>query len=202
MDERDPQQNQRLGELVRARRRELGLTQAELAAQIERSPSYVSALESGSIAPSLTTLRQISSALSTVVAYFFEEQGAAARRAAAPAPKGQLRVVRPATRKVLVDPARGSVRWELLSPDLRRQMEVVHMTLAAGAVVGEEAWLVHEGEECGVVLGGCLEIEFENERFRLESGDSLYFPSTRPHRIHNRHDGPTTAIWVITPPSF
>src|SRR5690242_42797 len=81
MDDRDPQQNQRLGALVRARRRELGLTQVELAARIERSPSYVSALESGSIAPSLTTLRQIASALSTVVAYFFEEQGTAALRA-------------------------------------------------------------------------------------------------------------------------
>ena len=201
MDDRDPQQNQRLGELVRVRRRELGLTQAELAVQIERSPSYVSALESGSIAPSLMTLRQIASALGTVVAYFFEEQGAA-RPSGASASNGQLRVVRPATRKVLVDPARGSVRWELLSPDLRRQMEVVHMTMAPGAVIGEEGWLIHEGEECGVVLSGCLEIEFENERFKLESGDSLYFPSTRPHRIHNCHPGPTTAIWVITPPSF
>ena len=45
-----------LGALVRVRRRELGLTQAELAARIEKSPSYISALESGSVAPSLTTL--------------------------------------------------------------------------------------------------------------------------------------------------
>lgn len=41
----------------------------------------------------------------------------------------RLRVVRPDTRKMLIDPARGNVRWELLSPDLQRQMEVVQMTL-------------------------------------------------------------------------
>ena len=42
----------------------------------------------------------------------------------------------------------------------------------------------------------------ESESFALSDGDSLYFPSTRPHRIRNSSDGPTTAIWIITPPSF
>ena len=51
-------------------------------------------------------------------------------------------------------------------------------------------------------LSGALVIEFESETFALTDGDSLYFPSTRPHRIRNSSDGPTTAIWIITPPSF
>jgi mannose-6-phosphate isomerase-like protein (cupin superfamily) len=51
-------------------------------------------------------------------------------------------------------------------------------------------------------MSGALVVEFESESFTLEGGDSLYFPSTRPHRIRNRADGPTTAIWIITPPSF
>jgi transcriptional regulator with XRE-family HTH domain len=190
-----------LGALIRARRRELGLTQAELAARVDKSPSYISSLESGSIAPSLVALRHIALALETVVGYFFEQPGNGQARSEPPSSE-RLRVVRPATRKMLVDPTRGDVRWELLSPDLQRQMEVVHMTLGPGAVVGEEEWLIHEGEECGIVLDGALVIEFEHESYTLESGDSLYFPSTRPHRIRNRADGPTTAIWIITPPSF
>jgi transcriptional regulator with XRE-family HTH domain len=190
-----------LGALIRARRRELGLTQAELASRIDKSPSYISALESDSVAPSLVALRHIASALNTVVGYFFEQPTNDQSRAE-PASAARLRVVRPASRKVLIDPTRGNVRWELLSPDLQRQMEVVHMTLEQGAIVGEEEWLVHEGEECGIVLSGALEIEFEHESFVLGSGDSLYFPSTRPHRIRNRADGPTSAIWIITPPSF
>jgi transcriptional regulator with XRE-family HTH domain len=200
IDESQQQHTAHLGALIRARRRDLGLTQAELAARVDKSPSYISALESGSTAPSLTTLRHIAGALDTVVGYFFEQPGVGGR--GEPQPGGRLRVVRPATRKVLIDPTRGNVRWELLSPDLQRQMEVVHMTLAPGAVVGEEEWLVHEGEECGVVLSGALVIEFEQESFTLDSGDSLYFPSTRPHRIRNCSSGVTIAIWVITPPSF
>jgi transcriptional regulator with XRE-family HTH domain len=202
MDEMEQQQTANLGALIRARRHELGLTQAELAARIGKSPSYISALESGSTAPSLTTLRHIAYALGTVVGHFFEPPAGANGRLE-PAPGGtRLRVVRPDTRKVLIDPSHGNIRWELLSPDLQRQMEVVHMTLAPGAVVGEEEWLVHEGEECGVVLSGTLDIEFERETFTLDSGDSLYFPSTLPHRIRNRSSGPTSAIWIITPPSF
>lgn len=189
-----------LGQLIRKRRLELDLTQAELAGRINKSPSYISSLESGHVAPSLTTLRHIASALDTVLAAFFTEptNGNSVHDQA----PDKLRVVRPTTRKMLVDPNRGNVRWELLSPDLQRQMEVVYMTMEPGAIVGEEEWLIHAGEECGVVLEGCLEIEFEHETFTLNSGDSLYFPSTRPHRVRNRSEGRTTAIWVITPPSF
>jgi transcriptional regulator with XRE-family HTH domain len=201
MTDSEQQQTSNLGALIRTRRRELGLTQAELAARTDKSPSYISALESGSVAPSLTALRHIAGALETVVGYFFEQPGSDQSRAE-PGSGARLRIVRPSTCKVLIDPARGNVRWELLSPDLQRQMEVVHMTLDPGAVVGEEEWLIHEGEECGIVLIGALVVEFEHESFTLESGDSLYFPSTRPHRIRNRADGSTTAIWIITPPSF
>ena len=193
-----------VGSLIRARRRALGLTQAELARRVEKSTSYISTLESGNTAPSLTALRHIAAALDTVVGFFFEEQGGGVR--AEPRTPVQdaarPRVVRPATRKVLTDPARGAVRWELLSPDLQRQMEVVQITVAPGATIGESEWLTHAGEECGIVLQGALEVEFEDETFELGAGDSIYFGSTRPHRLCNRGDAPTTAIWIITPPSF
>jgi quercetin dioxygenase-like cupin family protein len=59
-----------------------------------------------------------------------------------------------------------------------------------------------EIQERGIVLSGALAVEFEHETFTLASGDSLYFPSTRPHRIRYCADGPTSAIWIITPTSF
>ena len=194
-----------VGSLIRARRRALGLTQAELARRVEKSTSYISTLESGNTAPSLTALRHIAAALDTVVGFFFEEQQGGGVRAESRTPiqdAARPRVVRPATRKVLTDPARGAVRWELLSPDLQRQMEVVQITVAPGATIGESEWLTHAGEECGIVLQGSLEVEFEDETFELAVGDSIYFPSTRPHRLCNRGGTPTTAIWIITPPSF
>ncbi len=50
-----------MGRRIRARRRSLGLTQAELAAPL--SKSYVSAVEHGRVLPSLRTLRLIASRL-------------------------------------------------------------------------------------------------------------------------------------------
>ncbi|MBX3065254.1 MAG: cupin domain-containing protein [Anaerolineae bacterium] len=189
-----------IGQLIRKRRLELGLAQIELARRIDKSPSYVSSLESGKIAPSLTTLRHIAAALETVLGYFFTQPSLNSNHGADEVDR--LRIVHPATRKMLVDPNRHNVRWELLSPDLQRQMEVVQMTMEPGAVVGEEEWLIHAGEECGIVLEGRLQVEFLHETYTLERGDSLYFPSTQPHRIRNIHDQATTAIWVITPPSW
>src|SRR5262245_46760575 len=101
-----------LGALIRARRRELGPTHAGRAARTEKPPSYIPALESDNVAPSLTPLRHIAGALDPVVGFFFEQPGDGGR--AEPAPGGRPRVVRPATRKVLIDPSRGDVRWELL----------------------------------------------------------------------------------------
>lgn len=190
-----------LGTLIKRRRQELGLTQVELAKRIEKSPSYISSLENGTVAPSLTTLRHIAAALETVLGSFFMQPGNGRGESGTDA-SPRLRVIQPHTRKMLVDPNRGNVKWELLSPDLQRQMEVVHMTMEPGAVVGEEEWLVHAGEECGIVLEGSLDIEFENETFTLNAGDSLYFPSTQPHRIRNRSNGQTKTIWIITPPSW
>jgi transcriptional regulator with XRE-family HTH domain len=193
-----------IGAMIRALRRQLGLTQAELAARVGRSPSYISALESGATTPSLTTLRHIATALDTVVAAFFEEPAPDQDPSEPALSRDHLRprVVRPATRKVLIDPARGHIRWELLTPDLQRQLEVVHMSLVPGAVVGEEEWITHSGEECGVVLAGTLDVEFETERFTLMADDSICFASTLPHRIVNRSPEEARAIWIITPPTF
>lgn len=187
------------GILVRQRRLELGLTQGELAQRIDRSTSYISSVENGKVAPSLMALRHIAAALETVVAAFFSDGNGGAK---SDEPLPRVRVVKPHTRKVMIDPSQRNVRWELLSPDLQRQMEVVQMTMEAGAVVGAEEWLIHAGEECAIILEGALTVEFETESFTLNAGDSLYFPSTQPHRIRNRTDGKTVAIWVITPPSF
>ena len=88
----EEQQTSNLGALIRTRRRELGLTQAELATRIDKSPSYISALESGSVAPSLTALRHIAGALETVVGYFFEQPGNGAGRAE-PGGAARLRIV-------------------------------------------------------------------------------------------------------------
>ncbi len=50
-----------------------------------------------------------------------------------------------------------------------------------------------------VVLSGRLDIFVGFERYDLSLGDSLCFPSSRPHRYVNPADVTTRAISVILP---
>src|SRR5215467_3673215 len=60
-----------LGPAVRAQREQRGLTIASLARMIGVSPAAVSQIESGTVQPSLTTLRKLAGALGVPVFRFF-----------------------------------------------------------------------------------------------------------------------------------
>lgn len=52
-------------------------------------------------------------------------------------------------------------------------------------------------------LKGVLNIQLgEDEEYVLESGDSLYFPSTLPHRWQNAAGRETRLLWINTRPTF
>lgn len=65
---------------------------------------------------------------------------------------------------------------------------------------GTEEPYAHPGEEFIYVLSGRLTFWIEEtERFQLETGDSLSFRSTRPHRWWNEGETSTTVIWINAP---
>lgn len=53
----------KMGELIRQRRKQLGLTATQLAKKVTCSKSYISKIERGQRKPSLTTLLRLCSAL-------------------------------------------------------------------------------------------------------------------------------------------
>ena len=60
-----PRLQKAFGEAVRARRRELGLSQEELGFEAELHRTYVSQLERGLKSPSLATIEQLAQVLKT-----------------------------------------------------------------------------------------------------------------------------------------
>jgi quercetin dioxygenase-like cupin family protein len=60
----------------------------------------------------------------------------------------------------------------------------------------------HEGEECGLVLQGTLEVHLGDEAFVLEEGDSIIFDSRRPHWYRNIGSTRVLSVWAVTPPTF
>ena len=193
--------NQSLGTRIRQRRRALNLRLVELAEMCDISPSFLSQIERDQANPSISTLHEIANALGVTVAFFFTNPDDELNMIASePNQEPSAYVVRANARKTLIYPGSG-IRNELLSPDLNRAIQMMYVVMPPGTDTGPEA-LVHEGEECGVVLQGTVEIWVGDEHFILGPGDAIYQKSTIPHRSKNIGDEDVIIVVAITPPSF
>jgi len=70
------------------------------------------------------------------------------------------------------------------------------MTLGPGVISASEPF-THKGEEFVFCLEGDVEYQIGNEKYRLESGDSLLFQATQPHLCRNAGDRPSTILLVL-----
>ena len=186
-----------LGAKIREHRKARSLTLTELAEQCDISPSFLSQIERDKANPSVSTLKTIAKVFGVSLGSFFEEE---ALPGTPPQPMETLaKVVRADQRKVLIYPGSG-IRNELLSPDLQRAIQLMWIVMPPGTDTGN--FLVHEGEECGIVLQGTVEIWVSDERHILNAGDAIYHPSSVPHRSRNIGEIDVIMVGAITPPSF
>ncbi len=184
------------------------MTQLELASAVGTTASFISHLEHGRTRASLPMFQRIARALSVSVSYFLEteaqEETEGSIAGAKPAARNgnQVKVVRPHTRKILLDPASDGIRWELLSPDHQCALEFIMGVYEPGCELGFAEPMSHPGEEYGIVVEGRLEVTVSGEAYILEPWDSIHFNSDLPHTIRNLSHATTRAIWVIWPPAF
>lgn len=177
-----------LGEKIRKTRLTKGMTLTTFAQKIGKTTSYVSQIERGLASPSIMSLREISKTLDVPIFYFLLDDGK------------QRAVVRKDERKVLQFP-RSHLTFELLSPDLSRQIEMIRIQLEPGASTCTIP-LPHEGEECTFVLEGKMEIQIGDETFILERGDTIYYIAGIPHKITSIGKEDLVVISAITPSNF
>lgn len=185
--------NHRLGLRIRDLRKAKGMNIPELARKIDRSVGWVSQIERGKSAVTISALNQIAAALEVRVSWFFDA-------GAPPAPEEEGLVVRQADRRTL-DFHGSGVHEEMLSPHLRGALLLVETTFEPGATTGDRD-RERRGEEAGLVLSGTLELRVEGLVLKLQAGDSFNFTRQGPHRCHNPGDIPCRVLWVITPPSY
>ena len=159
-----------------------------LAGMVSLTPSFLSQVERGLAEPSITSLRKVAEALDVPIFYFLLDT------------QEFSPVVRRGDRRVLNFP-QSHLTYELLSPDLNRNLEVFMARLEPGATTCEEP-LSHRGEECTVVLEGEMEIRVGTEVYRLNEGDSIYYFGTIPHKITSVGEKDLVFVSAITPPAF
>ena len=90
------------------------------------------------------------------------------------------------------------MRWERLTPTRSTTLEFLELVYGAGAE-SHPALYRHPGMEMVLVLSGRLVIFVGFDRYELEAGDSICFPSSTPHRYLNPTDETTRAVTVILP---
>jgi len=177
-----------IGKIIRTKRTEKNMSLKELAEKTGLTASFLSQVERGFAEPSITSLRQIAEALDVPIFYFLIEEQK-------PNP-----VVRKNERKILKLP-KSHLRYELLSPDLNRKMEIMIgcLDVAASSVDG---FSTHPGEECICILRGSMKVVIGEEEYMLEEGDSIYYFAEIPHRLENCGEVELVFFSAITPARF
>jgi transcriptional regulator with XRE-family HTH domain len=61
---------------------------------------------------------------------------------------------------------------------------------------GEFVTHLHEGDECGYVVTGRIEIRVGDEVLTLKSGESIHFNGTKPHGIRNVGQSISESVWA------
>ena len=210
----DPQTG--VGSKMRAARLDRGIGVRELARMVDCSASLISQIERGKANPSVNTLYAIANVLGISVDSMFgphlDGDGPAPERqhviGAGNGPSTDVAAVHrsidhgpsiiqhPDTRLEIT--LNHGVKWELLTPTPEQNVEFMEVTYDVGATsAARNEAMRHNGREYMVIIAGALHAQIGFETFVLESGDSLAFDPTVPHRFWNEGDVPMRAIWFV-----
>jgi transcriptional regulator with XRE-family HTH domain len=179
-----------IGPKVREVRQQLGLSLQQLAARSEVSAAAIHKVERGDMVPTITTLLKLAAALGRPIAHFVDDDGGPVAPVAVHVPAGSgtgpLPEWAPAARDVTAS--------TIAAPTERMRAGGVVAVVAPGGGSGDTRPL-RAGEEVLHVLEGALQVEVAGECYAVRAGDSLHYPTDRPHEWHNAGPEPARAVW-------
>lgn len=195
-----------LGAKIRLARAARGYGVRELARRLECSPSLISQIERDKANPSVNTLYLIANELGITIDSMFgtnEEDATADNNVVTPpqrtsiSPAAEPSAVQHRSSRMAINLDHG-VRWELLTPSPEHNNEFMEVTYPTGSSSsGSDEFVRHSGREYAVILEGTLRARIGVEEFALETGDSLSFDPTTPHRFWNDDTETVRAIWFV-----
>ncbi|MBX8493690.1 cupin domain-containing protein [Pseudomonas cichorii] len=167
------------------------LSQRELARRSGVTNATISLIEQNRVSPSVSSLKKLLEGIPMTLADFFTFDQ----------PPGQDQYVFRANDQP--DLGRNGLRLLLVGATLpSRQMRFLREQYAPGASSGDEPIVHAEGEECGLVTRGTIELTIDGQTNILSAGDGYYFPSTLPHRFRNIGQDEAEIISANTPANF
>lgn len=167
------------------------LSQRELARRSGVTNATISLIEQNRVSPSVSSLKKLLEGIPMSLADFFTFDQ----------PPREHQYVFRANEQP--DLGRDGARLLLIGAALpTRQMRFLREQYAPGASSGDEPIVHSEGEECGLVTRGTVELTVDGQVSVLNPGDGYYFPTTLPHKFRNIGQDEAEIISANTPANF
>lgn len=175
-----------LGRRIREERARQSLTLKQVETRSGVSATHISQIERGITWPTVNALHKVSKALEKNMSFFLED------------------VELPEVSKLSGDGKAMTVNdqpkivMETLTNGIPGGKLHFYKLIADPGGGGKDFAIIHchEGDECGWVLSGLLEVKVGDDVFNLRRGDTIHFNATKPHGIRNVGDGVSESIWT------
>ncbi len=183
-----------IGREVRAIRRQLGITVAEMAESSGLSVGMLSKIENGMTSPSLTTLQSLSNALGVPISQLlarYEQERMAVQVKSGAGVSAERRGTRAGHQYQLLGYLGANSSGVIGEPYM--------ITLTDESDVFET--FQHDGIEFLYFLEGSVEYRHADKVFIMEPGDSLFFDADAPHGPTKLIDLPAKYVCIIAYPT-
>lgn len=178
-----------LAKQIRITRNNQKLTLKELSARTGLSVSFLSQVERGSSSPAISSLKKIADGLEVPITSFFS-----------PAENNTNYITEKDKRRSFRIEGSPAKYMRLSGNFTSRSLEPLLVVLDPGAT---DKTFQHVGEEVHYILNGEVEYTIDTEKYHLFAGDSMHFPSDRPHTWKNPLESEcSTILCVVTPNIF
>jgi len=178
-----------IGQRLRLIRAQRGMSQRQLARVSGVANATISQIEAGRLNPTVGMLKKVLDGFPISLSEFFADDFEAADRIFYRAQE-------------LIEIGDGAVSYRQVGANLEnKSIQLMRECYQPGATTGRHA-LRHEGEECGIILSGRLEVTVAEQTAVLRAGDAYYFKSNQPHQFRNAGAEPCELVSACSPPSF
>lgn len=178
------------GSKLRELRNEKQMSIAKLSTISDVSTGLISQIERDLVVPSALILFRLAQALETDMYAFFEDT-----------PPEDTPIIRKGNHNLLTAQENSCIHKILCPDNPGRMLDFVELTLKKGCSYDYRPSFA-QGETCGYVTQGTLQVIVEGRVYTLQEGDSITLDSTLPHHCKNNSDTDSVSIWVITPKYF
>lgn len=165
--------------LLRAVRRQRGLTLERLAEQTGLTKSYLSKIERGHSTPSIAVALKVARALDVDVGRLFSDEASA--------------------EKITIDRAAGADagqnRYRALAPGMLGKSMSPFVVRPSGAHT-DLPHAEHTGQEFVFVHAGTVKLDYGDQTITLDTGDSAYFDASVSHKLRTVGTGAAEVVVV------